>query len=296
MRGTPPSHLIFGEVLFDGFPDGTRVLGGAPFNVAWNLHQLGAAACFVGGIGDDADGRRVRERMHHIGMDTRGLYQHPTAPTGEVRVTLEQGEPSYTIVPGQAYDDVPANWAEQLPATATLLYHGTLALRTGNRELLERLRARSRQRFVDVNLRAPWYDADDVLALIRGADVVKLNTDEAATLAPDVAEAERPTALLERAAIRSALIVTHGSGGAAIHEPDGQHWQAPAPPVDGFRDAVGAGDAFASVAIIGLQNAWPWATTLERALRFAAAVCTLRGATTDDPAFYQQATRDWPRA
>ncbi len=28
---------VFGEVLFDHFPDGRRVLGGAPFNVAWNL-------------------------------------------------------------------------------------------------------------------------------------------------------------------------------------------------------------------------------------------------------------------
>jgi fructokinase len=28
---------VFGEVLFDYFPDGSRVLGGAPFNVAWHL-------------------------------------------------------------------------------------------------------------------------------------------------------------------------------------------------------------------------------------------------------------------
>ncbi|WP_019625219.1 PfkB family carbohydrate kinase [Thioalkalivibrio sp. ALJT] len=294
MSVTP--HVILGEALFDIFPNGGRVLGGAAFNVAWNLHQLGEAVCFVGGIGRDADGDQVRGRMTAIGMDTRGLYAHPSAPTGQVQVTLEDGEPTYSIVPDQAYDDLPAAWAEQLPADSPLLYHGTLALRTGNRELLERLRTRAQQRFVDVNLRAPWYEAGDVLALMRGADVVKLNTDEAATLAPDVVAAERPAALLERAAIRSALIITHGADGAGIHTANGQHHHAPAPAVSGFRDAVGAGDAFASVAIIGLQNAWPWATTLERALRFAAAVCTLQGATTDNPAFYQQATRDWPPA
>ena len=296
MSGSSPSHLIFGEVLFDCFPDGTRVLGGAPFNVAWNLHQLGEAACFVGGVGDDADGRDIREHMDRIAMDTRGLYRHPSAPTGQVRIALENGEPTYTIVPDQAYDDVPADWAQALPESAALLYHGTLALRSGNRDLLERLQARTRQRFVDVNLRAPWYEAGDVLALMRGADVVKLNTDEAATLAPDVVAPERPAALLERAAIRSALIITHGADGAGIHTADGSHHRAPAPTVAGFRDAVGAGDAFASVAIIGLQHDWPWATTLERALRFAAAVCTLQGATTDDPSFYHQATRDWTPA
>lgn len=296
MNGTPPSHLIFGEVLFDCFPDGTRVLGGAPFNVAWNLHQLGTAACFVGGVGEDADGRSVRERMGHIGMDTRGLYRHPSAPTGRVRITLEQGEPAYTIVPDQAYDDVPADWAEQLPGTAELLYHGTLALRSGNRDLLERLQARARQRFVDVNLRAPWFAPDDVLALVHGADVVKLNTDEAATLAPDVAEPERPAALLQRAAIGSAVIVTHGAEGAGIHTVDGEHYRSPAPDVEHFRDAVGAGDAFASVAIIGLERGWTWPVTLERALAFAAAVCTLQGATTDAAAFYRDATRAWQGA
>jgi len=285
--------LIFGEVLFDVFPDGNRVLGGAPFNVAWNLHQLGEPTCFVGGIGNDPEGTVIREQMERAGMDTRGLYHHPDAPTGKVQVTLDHGEPSYSIVPEQAYDAVPATWADPLPATAPLLYHGTLALRTGNRALLERLATRSRQRFVDVNLRPPWYTRDDVLELIRGADVVKLNADEAATLAPDAREAERPEALLERSGIRSALIVTQGSAGAAIHDAGGDGVRAAAPPVARFRDAVGAGDAFASVAIIGSRNGWPWAVTLERALQFAAAVCSLQGATTSDPDFYARASRDW---
>ncbi|MGD9171680.1 MAG: carbohydrate kinase, partial [Candidatus Thiodiazotropha sp.] len=32
---------IFGEVLFDCFPTGEQVLGGAPFNVAWHLQAFG---------------------------------------------------------------------------------------------------------------------------------------------------------------------------------------------------------------------------------------------------------------
>ena len=35
---------VFGEVLFDQFPDGANVLGGAPFNVAWHLKALNLSA------------------------------------------------------------------------------------------------------------------------------------------------------------------------------------------------------------------------------------------------------------
>jgi fructokinase len=47
---TTAGPVIFGEVLFDCFPD-RRVLGGAPFNVAWNLHGLGAEPAVRGRSG-----------------------------------------------------------------------------------------------------------------------------------------------------------------------------------------------------------------------------------------------------
>ncbi len=40
-------------------------------------------------------------------------------------------------------------------------------------------------------------------------------------------------------------------------------------------DTVGAGDAFSAVFILGLSKGWSTALTLERALEFAAAVCTV---------------------
>lgn len=293
MNHDPHPQLIFGEVLFDVFPSGRRVLGGAPFNVAWNLHQLGEPVCFVGGIGDDPAGAEVRARMDAIGMDTQGLYQHPDAPTGEVHIELANGEPTYTIVPEQAYDDVPARWAGRLPATTPLLYHGTLALRRGNHDLLACLRQRAEHRFVDVNLREPWYSRDTVLDLIRNADVVKLNQDELATLVPGTADDAAETALLEQAGIRQALVVTAGADGAIIRTVGGERFAAPAPPVPELRDAVGAGDAFASVVLLGMRQGWGWPSTLERALAFAAAVCTLQGATSEDPRFYQGARLNW---
>ena len=44
---TTQRPVIFGEVLFDRFPDGSVVLGGAPFNVAWHLQAFGRAPLFI---------------------------------------------------------------------------------------------------------------------------------------------------------------------------------------------------------------------------------------------------------
>ena len=45
--------VIFGEVLFDDFPDGA-VLGGAPFNVAWHLQAFGLHPVMISRTGNDA--------------------------------------------------------------------------------------------------------------------------------------------------------------------------------------------------------------------------------------------------
>ena len=45
--------LIFGEVLFDVMPDRNRVLGGAPFNVAWHLEAFGLRPLMITRIGVD---------------------------------------------------------------------------------------------------------------------------------------------------------------------------------------------------------------------------------------------------
>ena len=37
--------MVFGEVLYDCFEDGRRVLGGAPFNVAWACRDWGMIRC-----------------------------------------------------------------------------------------------------------------------------------------------------------------------------------------------------------------------------------------------------------
>ena len=58
-------------------------------------------------------------------------------------------------------------------------------------------------------------------------------------------------------------------------------------------DTVGAGDAFASVLLLGLLREWPMQQTLQRAQSFASAIVGVRGATVSDAGFYQRICADW---
>ena len=101
-HASPP--MVFGEVLFDCFPDGREVLGGAPFNIAWNLQAFGLSPLFISRVGDDNLGCHIQKKMVSWGMDTRGLQLDQRHPTGKVQIELTEGEPRFTILPDQAYD------------------------------------------------------------------------------------------------------------------------------------------------------------------------------------------------
>lgn len=291
----PP--LVFGEALFDCFPDGAEVLGGAPFNVAWNLAAFGLNPVFLSRVGEDALGERIEAAMREQGMTTLGLQRDSVHPTGTVQVSLSNGEPSYEIVPDRAYDHIDAAVLPPLPEQA-LLYHGSLALRQSvSADALRALRGRIAPAvFLDVNLRAPWWRKEQLVELLEAATWVKLNADELSLLAPD-SQAEddvetRARRVLERYGLE-AVFATLGADGACAVGADGALSRiAPAGDIQ-VVDAVGAGDGFASVLILGLIRRWPLSRTLERAQAFASAIVGQRGATVRDPAFYQPFLADW---
>lgn len=291
--------VVFGEVLFDRFPDGSAVLGGAPFNVAWHLQGFAATPLFISRVGDDHAGRQVFEAMHAWGMDAAGVQIDTVHPTGAVEVVLVDGQPTYTIVPDQAYDFIDADGAATAVAhtDAGLLYYGTLAARNPASETaMARLRNdTSLQTFVDINLRAPWWDIPRVETALQGARWAKLNDEELAQVLGreagtlDIVAAARE--VRERYQLKY-LVVTRGSAGALLVTADEVVHGRPAEVAD-IVDTVGAGDGFSAVMIVGLLQGWPLAATLERALEFAAAICAVRGATTADPGLYARHLARW---
>lgn len=289
---TPP--IIFGEALFDCFPDGTNVLGGAPLNVATHLAAFGADPVFVSSVGNDALGERIERAMADRGMRRIGLQRDPVHATGSVQVLLVDGEPSYDIVADRAYDHIDAAALPTLPRNS-LLYHGSLALRNSDSAAaFEALRAQiDAAVFLDVNLRDPWWDEDRLRAMIDAATWVKLNADELELLAPEGSSAEERARLLLKQHGLELVIATLGAAGAFALNRSGEHCRvAPAASVQ-VVDAVGAGDGFASVLILSLLRGWPLQQGLERAQSFASAMVGRRGATVDDPGFYADFAGRW---
>ncbi|MCP9934599.1 carbohydrate kinase [Cyanobium sp. Candia 9D4] len=292
----PCAITVFGEVLLDCFPDGTEVLGGAPFNVAWHLRGFGQSPRLVSRVGRDARGERILSAIGHWGLDGSALQTDPIHGTGRVSISLVDGEPTYEIVSGCAYDFIASPEPGQVP-TSGILYHGTLALRhAASAAALASLTSRHQGPIVlDVNLRTPWWSPETVLPLVDGAHHVKLNAAELALLSPDAPPGDDLAASMHRFAGRhrlETLVVTRGALGALLWC-DGEILSVAPAAAGPVVDTVGAGDGFAAVLLLGLSQQWPWAVSLGRAGDFAAALVSRRGATIDDPSVYARFLNAW---
>lgn len=285
---------LFGEVLFDHFPGGEVVLGGAPFNVAWHLSAFGARPLLISRVGNDPLGRRIRDTMRSWGMDTAGLQLDSAHPTGTVEVSIDNDEPHYDIVEHRAWDYIDADRLPPL-SDAALLYHGSLALRSPvSRRALDQLHSMlGAPVFIDVNLRPPWWARNEIDSRLDAARWAKLNEDELDILAPAGDDLAQRAAALQQVHRLDLLITTRGGAGALAHDSDGRALQVEPPEVGKLVDTVGAGDAFTAVIILGLLHDWGLEQTLRRAQIFASAIVGIRGATPQDRNFYTLFTGQW---
>ncbi|MBL8113284.1 MAG: carbohydrate kinase [Acidobacteria bacterium] len=297
--------LLFGEAVVDELPGGP-VVGGAPLNVAVHLAGFGLDVLLVSRIGEDPAGELVRSRLADRSLRLSGIQRDPRRATARVLVTVVEGQPSFEIPPEAAFDAIDARTAEETARefAPALVYFGTLAQRRmRSRTALRRvLDATSGLRFLDLNLRAPWIEVRSLSNALRQADLVKLNAAELEVLSPgagDVCDAGTGPAVLEllsRYRIGSAF-VTCGERGA-LHvkrgAPGAERTGAEVCALgDSLVDTVGAGDAFAAVAILGTLRGWPPALTIVRADSFARALCQVPGAVPEDPAFHARFLASW---
>jgi fructokinase len=289
--------LVFGEVLFDEFPNGEAVRGGAPFNVAWHLQGFGLSPLLVTRVGDDEPGRDIRAAMTAWGMDQAGVQIDCARPTGKVIIKMGEAGHQFEILPDQAYDHIDQRG---LPSTIAskpnLLYHGSLVARTEqvSRVLSVLIEGARAPVFIDVNLRDPWWREGELRAMLTRARWAKVNDEELEQLATQRSGTLEETARRFRAAYHLALlIVTRGAQGAlAVDAADQVCTTTPERDIE-ITDTVGAGDAFCSVVLVGLLQNWPLETLLARAQTFASRVCGMRGATSAASELYGEAQRQW---
>jgi len=288
--------IIFGEVLFDTFPDGSRTLGGAPFNVAWHLRALGLRPVMISRVGNDPAGLAVRTAMTQWDMDISGLQTDQELPTGRVEVHFDAGEPQYTILHPAAFDAIETQRTVLSDGNASsLLYHGSLALRSlTSRESLESLRNQvSGNTFIDVNLRPPWWRREDILEWVAAADWVKLNQHELQQLSETSGTSEDQAAWFLSQYELAGLILTRGEQGAMVLTAEQTcHQIKPSGDIE-LVDTVGAGDAFTSVMILGLVKRWAMDLTLHRAQEFASRICGQRGALFRNAELYKPFAERW---
>lgn len=286
--------FAFGEILWDCLPSGKHA-GGAPFNVAAHLAQLGVSVALISAVGRDALGDEILEVAGHKNVGVQFVSRVRIGlPTGTVLVTVDaNGNATYELVQPAAWDEIRVpEKALKAVAKARAFTFGSLAGRSPyNLEQLDRLlNVTGPVKFFDVNLRPPFADLPLVVQLARRADVLKLNDGEVGQLASwlrtgemkhdtprDASAITNACAIIAEATNASRICVTLAEKGAALWE-RGKLVTAPAPKV-AVKDTVGAGDAFMAGLMVGLTRGTDTRKVLENACRLGAFVASHNGAT-----------------
>src|SRR5450830_1752959 len=214
---------IFGETLIDCFPD-KKVLGGAPFNVARHLQAFAYPTLVVSRVGEDEEGSMLTQAMADWGLSTLGIQTDDMHPTGKVDIRFEGEKHYFDILPSQAYDYIDASKLMDCMANTqpAISYFGSLAQRGDlSKVALEQfLNNSTGLRFLDINLRAPWYNEDVIRQSLQHADIVKMNDEElklvAELLGFDTNKPEASViALMQKFKLRQ-FLVTCGALGAWV--------------------------------------------------------------------------------
>jgi len=291
---------LFGEVLADVFQD-RKILGGAPFNVARHLQAFGAHPVLITRTGNDELRRELLDLMAAAGMDGRGIQLDRAHPTGQAIVSQQEGEHRFELLEEQAYDYIHAGMAQLLVSKVRpmLVYFGTLAQRSAKSALAltALLRSTTAARFLDLNLRTPWFDTPTIERSLRRTNTLKVNQDELDELTSLFSlsgenEQKHAADLIRRFSLNK-LLVTCGEQGAWQLDRRGELVHVDGSSVADVVDTVGAGDGFAAICILGQLRRWPSQLTLTRANAFAAVLCGIRGAIPDDSEFYEPFRKDW---
>jgi rfaE bifunctional protein kinase chain/domain len=261
----------------------TFTLGGAG-NVASNLRALGARVAFVGGVGDDAEGARLRAMFDDLGVDAHGLVTLTDRPTTRK-----------TRVVAHNQQVVRADW------------ESTAVLRDGDRaSIAERVREIVRDAdAVVLSDYAKGFLHRDIVEAAHAAPVVVADPKPqnvamfagVTCIAPNVGEASRASGIrivddesLERAG-RELLrmldcryvLVTRGEHGMSLFSAGGERFDVPAVARTVY-DVSGAGDTVVAVLTLALAANIPAATATQLANFAAGAVVEKLGTATATPA------------
>ena len=272
--------LCFGEILWDTFGS-EKVAGGAPMNVARHLVQQGANVLFASRVGTDASGQGLVDFLKANGLFSNLIQLDEKLPTCEVTVQLDKdGQATYIIPEPVTWDNIQTESAlNEAAANTSAIIYGSLACREGATRdtLLNLLNETKALKIFDVNLRPPHYTLSTIETLVAGADVVKMNEDEAALLiGGNTNDLKENIIEFQKKYHPKTICVTRGEHGAMAWH-DYEFFEHPGCPVN-VVDTVGAGDSFLATFVNGLLAGEPMQKLLEKACFVGSFVAGKRGA------------------
>ena len=252
-------------------------LGGKGANQAVAARRLGGEVRMIGCVGDDPDGKRIRESLAGAGIGVEGLQVSPDAATGTALIMVDaQGRNQIAVAPG-ANHRLPVEMVA--PHAASIAWADVIAcqLETPLPVVRWALSEARRRNIVTILNPAPVQPLEpDLLALV---DYLTPNEHEAGALAGltvDSLETAREAAERLRGRGAGAVLVTLGALGVLAWDGrDVRHY--PAFPVE-VVDTTAAGDAFNGPLAVGLAAGGTLEQAIPLASAAAALACATRGA------------------
>ena len=287
--------LVIGEILFDVFEKEKR-LGGAPFNFAYHLINLGFPVRFISRIGNDDLGKEILTLLKQYNFIIDDIQIDNRHDTGTVVVQLSSlGSPTFQIKPDVAYDyiDYLPDKHLSLMDTADVIYFGTLVQRSSqgfkNIQKFMGLRRSDAVCFYDINLRPDCYSDKVILTSLGQTDLLKLNDQELEECKRIFRFSKDDDTfipfLMDKYALNT-VAITKGDKGSELYTKDGS-FHAKTDRVSSIVDTVGAGDAYSAMLVTGILKGWKPVRMLSMASMFASRICEIRGAIPESQEFYK---------
>lgn len=276
--------ISFGEILIDNFINiktnkKSKLIGGAPFNVYYQIKRMGSNALFIGNIGNDDDGKYIKKFFIDNNLDTSGLHLDKNRKTTSSSVTLKGSERSFVFNRDNTADPYFLDSSLDFISKGDIIHLGSLMLsikegRDFFDKVIEYSKSQNKILSFDVNYREDIYkDKDEAKRIYQRVipqfDIVKLSSDELYLLT-DKNDIDSALSKLNKS-VKLYLITLGKDGSLAYYK--GKKEKVASLKFDSI-DTTGAGDAYmgsilSSIDSIGLNEMLFIPSLLKSSMKFA---------------------------
>jgi sulfofructose kinase len=246
------------------------IQGGGPVPTAMAaLAKLGAKVCFVGKVGDDAEGQKVSENLKKEGVNTDYLIVDRQSNTAKAFIWIDEKTGKRTVVLDQTKIR-PAKKSELLFLDKIKTKSLHLDFREPEINIFLAEWAKRKKAFVILDMGSQRGDVEKIFPLVDYL-IVSKRFAYSYTKSNDLFGALN---ILMKKGFKC-VVITAGEEGSVCATPD-RIFHKPAFKVK-VKDTTGAGDVFHGAFIFGLLKNWDLEKTIEFSNACAALKCTQLG-------------------